>query len=310
MAMVAGATDAATISRPNILFAVADDWSYGLAGVYGCHWIKMPAFDRLAREGLLFTQAYTPCGKCAPSRACIITGRNPWQLKAAANHWCYFPPEFMPVVETLAEHGYFTGMTGKGWAPGVATNAVGELRQMTGQPFQSRKLKPPTSFISSDDYAANFRDFLNAVPKGKPWFFWYGSWEPHRPYEYGSGVVKGGMKISDIDHVPQCWPDNHTVRMDMLDYTFEAGNFGKHLGLMLAELEKRGELSNTLVIVTSDNGMPFPHDKGYAYYNSLHLPLAIMWLDGIRQPGRVINSDVSFIDFAPTFQDVAGVSWS
>lgn len=308
--MLVGVTEAATVSRPNILFAVADDWSYGHAGAYGCPWIKTPAFDQVARQGLLFTQAFTPCGKCAPSRSCIITGRNPWQLKAAANHWCYFPLEFKSVVEALDEHGYFTGMTGKGWAPGVAKNAAGELRQMTGRPFQKRKLLSPTSFISSDDYAANFRDFLDAAPQGKPWFFWFGSWEPHRPYEYGSGAVKGGMKTSDIDHVPQCWPDNPTVRMDMLDYAFEAENFDKHLGLMLAELAKRGELSNTLVIVTSDNGMPFPHDKGYAYYNSVHLPLAIMWPDGIRQTGRVVNSCVSFIDLAPTFLNAAGVPWS
>jgi arylsulfatase A-like enzyme len=63
--------------KPNILFAVADDWSYGHAGAYGCQWVKTPALDRVARAGILFTHAYTPDGKCAPSRACIITGRNP-----------------------------------------------------------------------------------------------------------------------------------------------------------------------------------------------------------------------------------------
>ena len=72
--------------RPNILFALADDWSYGHAGAYGCKWVKTPAFDRVARDGVLFTHAFTPTGKCAPSRASILTGRNPWQLKAAANH--------------------------------------------------------------------------------------------------------------------------------------------------------------------------------------------------------------------------------
>lgn len=296
-------------ARPNILFAVADDWSYGHAEVYGCPWIKLPAFCRVARQGCLFTGAFTACGKCAPSRASIITGRNPWQLKAAANHYCYFPPEFKSVVEALGEHGYFTGMTGKGWAPGVATNAAGKLRQMTGRPFQKRKLTPPTPDIAPDDYAANFKDFLDAAPKDGPWFFWYGGHEPHRPYEFGSGEAKGGMKTSDIDYVPGCWPDNQKVRTDMLDYAFETEHFDRHLGLMLAELEKRGQLSNTLVIVTSDNGMPFPHDKGYAYYNSDHLPLAVMW-SGIRTPGCVRDDMVSFIDFAPTFLDAAGVPWS
>jgi arylsulfatase A-like enzyme len=79
---------------------------------------------------------------------------------------------------------------------------------------------------------------------------------------------------------------------------------------MLATLEQRGVLDNTLVVVTSDNGMPFPHDKGYAYQDSNHLPLAVMWKQGIRKPGRVVDDYVSFIDFAPTFVEVAGVPWS
>ena len=124
---------AETNRPPNILFALADDWSYGHAGMLGCTWVKTPTVDRLAQQGILFNHAYTPNAKCAPSRATILTGRNPWQLKAAANHWCYFPPEFKTYAEALREHGYFVGMTGKGWAPGVATNAVGKPRQMVGK---------------------------------------------------------------------------------------------------------------------------------------------------------------------------------
>jgi len=299
------------IAKPNILFAIADDWSFGHAGIYGCKWIKTPAMDRVAREGIIFTEAYTPCGKCSPSRACILTGRNPWQLKAAGNHWCYFPPEFKSFQEALGEHGYFAGMTGKGWAPGIATNTAGELRQMAGKPFDNKKLPArPTKGISPADYAGNFNDFLDAAPKDKPWSFWYGGHEPHRSYEYGSGVAKGGKKLSDIDRVPACWPDTEEVRNDMLDYAFEVENFDLHLNRMLAELEKRGLLENTIVVVTSDNGMPFPHDKGYAYNTSDHLPLAIMWPKGIAKPGRVVDDYVSFIDFAPTFLEVAGVAQS
>ena len=304
------AVESAKLStKPNILFAIADDWSYGHAGAYGCKWVKTPAMDRVAREGILFTQAYTPNGKCSPSRACIITGRNPWQLKAAGNHWSYFPPEFKSFQEALGEQGYFAGLTGKGWGPGIATNAAGELRQMAGKPFDKKKLPAkPNKGISAADYAGNFNDFLDAAPKGQPWSFWYGGHEPHRAYEYGSGVAKGGKKLSDIDRVPACWPDTEEVRNDMLDYALEVENFDLHLGRMLAELEKRGLLKNTIVVVTSDNGMPFPHCKGYAYDNADHLPLAIMWPKGIAKPGRVVDDYVSFIDFAPTFIEVAGIA--
>jgi arylsulfatase A-like enzyme len=296
-------------AKPNILFALADDWSYGHAGAYGCAWVKTPAFDRVAKEGVLFTHAYTPTAKCAPSRASMLTGRNPWQLKAAANHWCYFPPEFKTYVEALGENGYFVGMTMKGWAPGVAKAADGQLRQMAGTPFNKRKLTPPAKGISNNDYAANFGDFLDAAPKGKPWCFWYGCVEPHRGYEYGAGVAKGGKKTSEIPKVPGYWPDNETVRNDMLDYAFEVEHFDRHLGRMLEALEQRGLLDNTLVVVTGDNGMPFPHCKGQTYYDSNHLPLAIMWKGAVKTPGRTVDDYVSFIDFAPTFIAVAGLAW-
>ena len=116
--------------------------------------------------------------------------------------------------------------------------------------------------IRDNDYAANFEDFLNSNRDGKPWFFWYGGFEPHRPYDYGSGVAVGGKKLSDIDRVPSYWPDNEFVRNDLLDYAFKVEYFDRHLGRMLDALEKRGLLDNTIVIVTSDNGMPFPRIKG------------------------------------------------
>jgi arylsulfatase A-like enzyme len=295
--------------RPNILLAVADDWSYHHAGAYGCPWVRTPALDRVAREGILFTNAYTPNAKCAPSRACLLTGRNPWQLKAACNHVCYFPLEFKTYAEALAANDYWVGMTCKGWAPGVANDAQGKPRAMAGRPFNKRTAPPPTTGISRNDYSANFIDFLDAAPPGQPWCFWYGSVEPHRPYEYGSGRTRGGKHMSDLDRVPGYWPNHEVVRNDMLDYALEVEHFDRHLGRMLTELEKRGQLANTLIVVTSDNGMPFPRAKGNQYEISNHMPLAAMWRGGIRAPGRVVTDFVSFIDLAPTFIEVSGLKW-
>ena len=295
--------------RPNILFAIADDASYPHIGAYGCKWVKTPGFDRVAKAGLLLRRAYTCNAKCAPSRASILTGRNSWQLEAACNHWCYFPAKFATYPEVLAQNGYFVGKTGKGWAPGVARAADGKPRHLAGTPFDKRRTKPPTRGISSADYAANFADFLEAAPADQPWCFWYGGHEPHRGYEYGSGVAKGGKKTSDIDSVPAYWPDNEIVRNDMLDYAFELEYFDSHLVRMLDMIAKAGQLDNTLVIVTADNGMPFPRCKGQEYEQSNHLPMAIMWPRGIRNPGRVVEDYVSFIDLAPTFIELAGLKW-
>lgn len=306
---VAAAATVRPVPPPNILLAIADDWSPH-AGAYGTKWVQTPAFDRVAREGLLFTRAYTPNAKCAPSRACILTGRNSWQLKAAANHICYFPPEFKGWAEALAEHGWFVGHTQKGWGPGVATNAAGTPRQMTGRAFNQRTAQPPASGIGSNDYAANFDDFLAAAPTNRPWCFWYGAIEPHRGYEFGSGIAKGGKQLADIGRVPGYWPDHEIVRNDLLDYAFEVEHLDRHLGRMLEALACRGALSNTLVVVTSDHGMPFPRVKGQAYEFANHVPLAISWPAGIAQPGRVINDFVSFVDLAPTFVQIAGLQWS
>ncbi len=299
--------------RPNILFAIADDWAYGYAGAYGNRWVRTPAFDRVAREGVLFTRAYTPNAKCAPSRAIILTGRNSWQLEEAANHIPFFPAKFKTWVEALGEGGYFTGLTAKGWGPGVANDSSGKPRQMAGKPFNQRKAAPPAKGIENNDYAANFEDFLNAAPKDQPWSFWYGALEPHRAYEYGSGVTKGGKRVHDIDRVPGFWPDTEVVRHDMLDYAFEIEHFDRHLARMLEELDKRGLLDNTIVIVTSDHGMPFPRAKGQAYDASNHVPLAVMWKRGIKAAGgsggRTVDDYVSFADFAPTLVELAGLKW-
>ncbi len=293
--------------RPNILFCIADDASFPHMGAYGCSWVSTPGFDRVAREGLLFTRAYTPNAKCAPSRSCILTGRNSWQLEEAVNHWPHFPAKFTTYAEVLAEHGYHVGYTAKGWAPGNPGLVDGKRRELTGTPYNAQKAAPPTTAMSDNDYAANFTDFLDARPDDAPFCFWYGSTEPHRRYEYGSGLRQGNKQLSDIDAVPSFWPDNDSVRTDMLDYAYEIEYFDQHLQRMLALLEERGELDNTLVVVTADNGMPFPRTKGQAYEYSNHLPLAMMWKNGIATAGATVDALVSFIDFAPTFLEVAQI---
>ncbi|MFW6457750.1 MAG: sulfatase, partial [Planctomycetota bacterium] len=278
-------------------------------GAYGCEWVNTPGFDRVAQEGILLTRAFTPNAKCAPSRACILTGRNSWQLEEGANHQTPFPRKFKTCFEALGDHGYFVGYTGKGWAPGDPGTIEGKERELTGRPYSDQKCESPPC-MNDNDYAANFKDFLNDRPEDSPFCFWYGATEPHRSYEYRSGVERGGKDPSDIDEVYDIWPDNETVRTDLLDYAFQIEHFDKHLSMMLNELDRRGELDNTLVVVTSDNGMPFPRAKGQEYYYSNHLPAAIMWRDGLENPGRTVDDVVSFIDFAPTFLDVAGLTES
>ena len=288
--------------RPNILFAIADDASH--FSPYGHSFVEMPAADWVAHNGIRFDNAYTSSPKCAPSRATILTGRYPWQLEDACNHQCYFPSKFPLYPDLLEEAGYHMGYTGKGWGPGDYTR-YGRTRNPAGNEYNEIKLTPPRdSKIAADDYAANFEKFLEARPEGAPFCFWYGCREPHRHYNYGEGI-RGGKKMESIEKLPSYWPDDERVKVDLLDYAYEIEWFDLHLGRMLDTLRRIGELDNTIIVVTSDNGCPFPRVKGQMYEQDFHLPLLVRYGNG--QKGRVVEDLITFSDFAPTFLEAAGV---
>lgn len=293
--------------RPNVLFCIADDATFHHFSKAGCSWTTTPNFDRVANDGLFFDACYTPNAKSAPSRAILLTGRYSWQLAEAGNHNCNFPIDTKVFTEVLTEGGYDVAYTGKPWSPGFPGEINGEPRLLVGKPYQQHKLDAPTPYINPIDYASNFNAFLDDNSGENPWFFWFGATEPHRAYEYGSGIRLGGKSVDMIEEVPPFWNDNETVRTDMLDYSYEIEYFDAQIGKMLTELERRGELDNTIVIITSDNGMPFPRCKANNYEYATHMPLAIMWPDGLKGGGRTVTDYVSFIDIAPTVLEAAGL---
>jgi len=300
-----GCTGGRSGKRPNILLAIADDQSWPHTGAYGSRIVKTPAFDRIAREGILFTHGYCPAPQCSPARAALLTGKNIWQLEEAGTHASYFPAKFQVYPDLLETAGYFVGYTGKPWSPGNWQDS-GWSRNPAGPGYNDRQLdQVPAEGISSLDYAGNFEDFLQARSDDQPFCFWYGCREPHRRYEDGSGL-KAGKRLADAQ-APPFLPDNDLIRGDMLDYGLEIDWFDRHLGQMIKMLEDAGELDNTLIVVTADNGMPFPRAKANLYDKGTHVPLAMRWGDRI-EGGRVVDDFVSFIDFAPTFLEAAGLA--
>ena len=291
-------------NQPNILFAISDDQSWFHTSVSGCRTIETPNFDRIAREGILFNNSFSASPGCTPSRSAILTGRYPWQLEQAGTHGSSFPSKFLVYPDLLEDAGYFVGFTGKGWGPGKF-EASGRTRNPAGPEFNSISTKnPPASGIAKYDYSANFESFLKSKPTGKPFCFWYGGKEPHRQFEKGSGLA-AGKKLADVQ-VPSFLPDVEEIRSDILDYCLEIEWFDTHLGRMIDLLEQTGQLDNTLIVVTSDNGMAFPRAKANAYEYGIHMPLAICWHAKIPG-GRVVDDLVSHTDFAPTFLECAGV---
>jgi N-sulfoglucosamine sulfohydrolase len=294
---------AAEKKRPNILFAVADDWSWPHASISGCPELHTPAFDRVAREGCLFTNTFTAAPQCSPNRAATLTGRAIWQIEEAGTHASIFPHKYPVYTELLEQEGYHVGFTGKGWGPGDWKRG-GFSKNPAGAEYNHRKLKKrPNKSIRDCDYAANFEDFLAKQPEDAPFCFWFGCNEPHRSYEWESGLHAG--KNVDKVEVPPFLPDTPLIRKDVLDYFLEIEWFDSHLARMLALLEAKGELDNTIVVVTGDNGMPFPSAKANLYDYGTHVPLAIRW-PGHVSAQRTEDTPVSFIDFAPTFLEAAG----
>jgi len=289
--------------RPNILFAISDDQSWLHAGAYGNQGVRTPNFDRVARSGVLFRNAFCPAPQCAPTRAALLTGRNIWQLEEAGTHASLFPRKFAVYPDILKESGYFIGLTGKGAGPCDFTTP-GWPHNPAGPSFDERRVAVRIEGVSPNDYAANFGDFLRARPQGSPFCFWFGCTEPHRVYEKGIGL-RLGKKLEDA-RVPPFLPDNAEVRSDLLDYYTEIEHFDRQLGAILDQIEQAGELRNTLVVVTGDNGMSFPGAKATMYEYGWHQPLAIAWPERVVG-GRVVDDLVSFIDFAPTYLEAAGL---
>lgn len=290
--------------RPNILFCISDDQSWMHTSAAGDPVVRTPHFDRVAREGILFTNSFTACPSCAPSRAAVLTGQNFWRLEEAGLLFGRLDKKFPIYTQLLQDAGYVVGMTGKGNTP---TNQQLDCvwKAPCGKRWNKRlKGKAPRG-VKNVDYAGAFADFMKARDTEKPFCFWYGAFEPHRGYGYGNGA-KSGMDISKAA-IPPFLPDSTEVRNDVCDYLFEIQWFDAHLGRMLKTLEDAGQLDNTLIVVTSDNGMPFPRAKATAYNYGVHMPLAIRWGRKIAKPGRTVDDFVNHIDFAPTFLAAAGL---
>jgi uncharacterized sulfatase len=292
------------VRRPNFLFVLADDQSFPHAGAYGCKGIHTPAFDRVAREGVLFNNSFCASPSCTPSRSSILTGRHMWQVEQAGLLYGTIPPKYPLVTHLLQDAGYHVGYTGKGWAPGD-WRAGGLQRNPTGREYNSRRYStPPRAGIDPRDYAANFAGFLRDRPAETPFFFWLGSTEPHRVYARGAGLATG-HRLDEVS-VPAYWPDTPEVRGDILDYYSEVEWSDQQLARALGFLEAAGELDNTLIVVTSDNGMPFPRAKVNLYDRGVHMPLAMRWGSRLRGARRV-DDFVQHTDFAPTFLAAAGL---
>lgn len=267
--------------RPNFLLCISDDQSWCHTSVAGASVVNTPAFDRVARQGALFRHAYCAAPQCAPSRAALLTGRPIWQLEHGGIQRSHLPAKFVSFVDLLETAGYHVGYSGKGWGPGKPGD---RKRNAAGPRYR------------------DFSRFLKERPAGKPFCFWFGSSNPHRPHRPAKNRQQRLPKLK----VPKFLPDTDVVRNDLLDYMNEINLFDQEVQQHMQWLLVLGERENTLVLITSDNGMPFPRAKCNLYDWGVRMPLAIRWPARVPS-GRVVDDFVSFVDFGPTILEAAGI---
>jgi arylsulfatase A len=269
--------------RPNVLLLLADNWAYPHAGCLGDPHAQTPNFDRLAREGVLFTQSYCQVPSCSPARAVLLTGQCSHRLGPGASLHGDFPANVGTYPQALAEQGYAVGFTGKGWAPGK--HALGNNRNPAGSSFR--------------DFAA----FLSSVRDDQPFCFWWGSRDPHRPWEPADAASRPNPdRITpgrDLPNVP-------VVRADIADYYAEVARFDREVGVVLDQLRASGRERDTLVIIAGDNGWQMPRGLANVYDVGTRVPCAMRW--PAKWPGGQQRDDIiSFEDIAPTILAAADV---
>ena len=311
--------------RPNILFAFADDWGR-YASAYAkiepggpSDLIETPNFDRVAREGVLFTNAFVNAPSCTPCRSSLLTGQYFWRTGLGAilqgAIWDDSIPSY-PLI--LRDNGYHIGHTYKVWSPGTPRDAPyggrdyayirrgghlnGYSQYVSGKPDHEAAKREVM-----EEVLGNFRDFL-ADRKQQPFCYWFGPTNTHRKWIQGSGLNLWGINPDDLKgKMPPYLPDVHTVREDFCDYLGEAQAFDAAVGVLIEELDRIGELDNTILVVSGDHGIPgFPRGKCNLYDLGVGVALAVRW-PGRVPGGRVVEDFTILPDLAPTFLEVAGL---
>ena len=273
--------------RPNVLLLLADNWAWPHASACGDKSVSTPTFDRIAENGVLFRHTFCQVPSCSAARAVLLTGQAMHRLGEAANLWGRFPDRLKVYPGLLAQKGYVVGHTIKGWGPG------------------HYKGKKHTGINPAGKKYPSFGDFLKKLPGDKPFCFWFGSHDPHQPWNRGA-KFRAGLDPARVE-VPPYVPDHPVVRNTIVDYYAEVQRFDHECGELLKLLKSRGQLANTLVMMVGDNGWQMPRGLANVYDAGTRVPMAIQWPERIKG-GQSLDHFISFEDFAPTFLAAAGLS--
>jgi len=265
--------------RPNILFILADDCTYNVLGCFGGKDVKTPNIDALARQGMTFTRAYSAMSMCAPFRAELYTGLYPVRNGVAWNH-SIAKPGTKSVCHHMKALGYRVGLSGKKHASPASVF-----------PFESPKGFPAGQGI---------REFMTKDPK-EPFCLFLCSNNPHAAWTTGdpSKIDPAKISLAPIQH------DDPATRDATRRYLAEVGDLDREVGEMLALLKHTGQVDNTLVMFSSEQGWALGFAKWSNWNLGVHTGMLARWPGHIK-PGANTDALVQIADVLPTFIDAAG----
>ena len=286
---------------PNILWITCEDMSARL-GCYGDPIAQTPNLDKLAGEGIRYTNAYSVSGVCAPSRAALITGMYPTSfgaqhmrtLSRTASLDKITDPELLaiPVYEAV---------------PPPEAKTYAELFRRAGY-YTTNNVKTDYQFrnpITAWDESSNSAHWRNRKDKEQPFFAVFNIMETHESMVWGN-ADKPILVDPDEIELPPYYPDSPVIRRDMAIHYSNIIRMDSIAGAIITQLEEDGLLDNTIVFFYSDHGDGLPRMKRWTYDSGLHVPLIIRFPDK-RGAGTVSDRLVSFVDFAPAALSIAGL---
>ena len=271
--------------RPNIVLIIGDDISDADFGCYGHPNIRTPNVDKLAADGLRFTNTYLTTSQCSPTRCSIITGRYPHNTGAPELH-TPLPEGQVMFPAILKKAGYYTAAAGK-WHMGNYAKSAFDKIDGGGPGGEERWV-----------------ELLQERPKDKPFLMWFASYDAHRGWD---NKIQAKRHTPQDVVIPPYLIDTPDVRKDMAKYYDEVQRLDRYTGYVVEELTKQGVLENTIIIFMADNGRPFPRCKTRLYDSGIKTPFVVHWPGGLKQKAKICDSLVSVIDIAPTILELTGL---
>ncbi len=288
--------------RPNFVFMIADDVSWNDFGCYGNPYIRTPNIDKLAKKGVCFTNAYLTAASCSPSRCSIITGRYPHNNGPAAELHGPLPHHLALFPKLLKESGYYTAHAGKWHIGSNKAYVTADMPAVEAFDISGGGLN--TDVLTAAEYERMLQR-LKDRPKDKPFFMWFAPHDAHRSFD--ADHIDNPHKPEEVV-VPPYLADTPETRKDLTSHYNEVSRFDFNVGRIMEELERQSVADNTIFMVMSDNGRPFPRCKTRVYDSGMKTPMVVHWPAGISKAGSVCNSLVNVIDIAPTFLGLAGLT--